>query len=52
MKHFSDDEYDGVIIRLSELDHVEFFGRGKIRVGAGYSLMKLWILAEWSGSIC
>ena len=46
---FSDDEYDGVIIRLSELDHVEFFGRGKIRVGAGYSLMKLSLQAAKKG---
>ena len=46
---FSDDEYNGVIIRLSELDHIEFFGRNKIRVGAGYSLMKLSLQAAKKG---
>lgn len=46
---FSDAVYDGVIIRLSELDQVEFFGRSKIRVGAGYSLMKLSLLAAKRG---
>ena len=46
---FSDEVYDGVIIRLSEIDHVEFFGRGKIRVGAGYSLMKLSLQAAKKG---
>ncbi len=46
---FSDNVFDGVIIRLSELDNVEFFGRNKIRVGAGYSLMKLSLLAAKKG---
>ena len=46
---FSDDVYDGVIIRLSELDNIEFFGKNKIRVGAGYSLMKLSLLAAKKG---
>lgn len=46
---FSDDEFDGVIIRLNELDDVEFFGRGKVRVGAGYSLMKLSLMAARRG---
>lgn len=46
---FSDEVYDGVIIRLSELNEVEFFGRNKIRVGAGYSLMKLSLLAAKKG---
>lgn len=46
---FSDDEYNGVIIRLSELDNIEFFGRNKIRVGAGYSLMKLSLQAAKKG---
>ena len=46
---FSDAIYDGVIIRLSESDHIEFFGRNKIRVGAGYSLMKLSLLAARKG---
>lgn len=46
---FSDDDYDGVIIRLNELNQIEFFGRNKIRVGAGYSLMKLSLLAAKKG---
>ena len=46
---FSDNVFDGVIIRLSELDNVEFFGRNKIRVGSGYSLMKLSLLAAKKG---
>ena len=46
---FSDEVYDGVIIRLSELDHLEFFGRNKVRVGAGYSLMKLSLLTAKKG---
>jgi UDP-N-acetylmuramate dehydrogenase len=46
---FSDDVYDGVIIRLSELDNLEFFGRNKVRVGAGYSLMKLSLLTARKG---
>ena len=46
---FSDEVYDGVIIRLSELDHLEFFGRNKVRVEAGYSLMKLSLLTAKKG---
>lgn len=46
---FSDNEFDGVIIRLNELDEVEFFGNNKIRVGAGFSLMKLSMLAAKRG---
>ena len=46
---FSDDEYDGVIIRLNELDSIEFFGINKVRVGAGYSLMKLALLTAKKG---
>lgn len=46
---FSDNVYDGVIIKLSELDEVEFFGNAKIRVGAGFSLMKLAMMAAKKG---
>ena len=46
---FSDNVFDGVIIRLNELDEVEFFGRNKVRVGAGYSLMKLSLLTARKG---
>ena len=42
---FSDKPYQGIIIRLNELNNIEFFGRNKIRVGAGYSLIKLCLLA-------
>ncbi len=46
---FSDAVFDGVIIRLSGFDNIEFFGRNKIRVGAGYSLMKLSLQAAKKG---
>ena len=46
---FSDDEYRGVLIRLSEFDNIEFFGRNKVRVGAGYSLIKLALMAAKRG---
>ena len=38
---FSDKTYNGVLIRLNAFDDIEFLARNKIRVGAGYSLMKL-----------
>ena len=38
---FSSKLYDGVLIKLSEFDQLEFFGDRKVRVGAGYSLIKL-----------
>ena len=37
---FSDDTYEGVIIKLDEFNKITFF-KNKIRVGAGYSLMRL-----------
>lgn len=37
---FSDQEYDGVLIKLSEFDDIEINGIN-IKVGAGYSLVKL-----------
>lgn len=37
---FSDKAYEGVLIKLTELNQIEIF-ENKIRVGAGYSLMKL-----------
>lgn len=46
---FSDKVFDGVIIKLSELDNVEFFGKNKIRVGAGFSLMKLSLMTAKKG---
>ena len=41
---FSDKVYNGVLIRLTELDKVEFF-ENKIHVGAGFPLIKLSHLA-------
>lgn len=38
---FSDSLYDGVLIKLSEFNDLKFIGKNKIRVGAGYSLIKL-----------
>ena len=46
---FSSKNYEGILIKLSELDKVEFFGRYKIRVGAGFSLIKLSIMAAKKG---
>lgn len=37
---FSDDTYDGVIIKLDEFDKIEFV-RNQVKVGSGASLMKL-----------
>ena len=42
---FSDKDYEGVLIRLNEFDKIKFVSKRKIRVGAGYSLVKLWLLA-------
>ena len=33
--------YDGIIIRLDELNNIKFYKTGKVKVGAGYSLIKL-----------
>ena len=46
---FSDKKYQGVLIKLDEFDHIEFFGTSKIRVGAGYSLVKLSMQAAKRG---
>lgn len=45
---FSDQPYEGVIIKLDELDEIEIT-RNKIRVGAGYSLIKLALTAAKKG---
>ena len=37
---FSDADYNGILIKLTEFDDIEIFDN-KIRVGAGYSLIKL-----------
>ena len=46
---FSDKLYDGILIRLSEFNNIEFFGRNKVRVGAGFSLIKLSLMAAKKG---
>ena len=46
---FSDDVFEGVIVKLDELDNIEFFSKNKVRVGAGYSLMKLSMLTAKKG---
>lgn len=38
---FSDKNYDGVLIKLSKFNNIKFLSNNKIRVGAGYSLVKL-----------
>ena len=42
---FSDRPYEGVLIKLSELDEITFLGKNKIRVGAGVSLIKVSMMA-------
>lgn len=38
---FSDEDYDCFIIKLDEFNNLEFLSSNKIRVGAGYNLIKL-----------
>ena len=42
---FSSKDYDGVIIKLDDFNELKFLSNNKIRVGAGYSLIKLCMLA-------
>lgn len=37
----SNNYYNGIIIRLDELNNIKFYKTGKVKVGAGYSLIKL-----------
>lgn len=46
---FSDKNYEGIIIKLNEFDHIEFLPGNKILVGAGYSLPKLSLLTAKKG---
>lgn len=46
---FSDNDYEGVIIKLNEFDKVEFLSNYKVRVGAGFSLMKLSLMVAKKG---
>jgi UDP-N-acetylmuramate dehydrogenase len=38
---FSEKKYEGIIIKLNEFNEIEFFGKNKVRVGAGVPLIKL-----------
>lgn len=42
---FSDKPYNCILIKLSEFNDIEFFGKNKVRVGAGYPLIKLSLMA-------
>ena len=46
---FSDKNFDGVIIKLTELTNIKFLSYNKIRVEAGYSLPKLSLLVAKKG---
>ncbi len=46
---FSDDDYDGVIIKLKQFDDLTWINSNKLRVGAGYSLTKLSLLTAKRG---
>lgn len=46
---FSSKPYEGVLIKLDEFDDITFFGKNKIRVGAGFSLIKLSLMAAKKG---
>ncbi len=46
---FSDKVFDGVIIKLDEFKDLEFMSNTKVRVGAGYSLVKLAYLTAKKG---
>ena len=46
---FSGKRYEGVLIKLDEFNDIEFFSSSKVRVGAGYSLVKLSLQAAKRG---
>lgn len=46
---FSDQDYAGIIIKLNEFNNVEFVSKSKVKVGAGFSLIKLSLLAAKKG---
>ncbi len=46
---FSEKNYNGVIIKLDDFDEITFFGRNKVRAGAGASLIKLSTMAAKRG---
>ncbi len=46
---FSEKEYDGVLIKLSEFNCLTFIGKTKLRVGAGFNLIKLSLVTAKKG---
>ena len=46
---FSDKLYDGVLIKLSEFNEIKFIGKNKVKVGAGYPLIRLSMLTAKKG---
>ena len=46
---FSEKEYNGVLIKLTEFDNLEFIGKTKLRVGAGFNLIKLSLVTAKKG---
>ncbi|MBR5369935.1 MAG: UDP-N-acetylmuramate dehydrogenase [Bacilli bacterium] len=46
---FSEKEYDGVLIKLTEFNNLEFIGKTKLRVGAGFNLIKLSLVTAKKG---
>ena len=46
---FSDNDYDGIIIKLDYLNELKMLGAQTIKVGAGYNLMKLALFAARKG---
>lgn len=46
---FSDKPYEGILIKLSEFNEIKFLAKNKIRVGAGFPLVKLSMMAAKKG---
>ena len=46
---FSEKNYNGVIVKLDDFDEITFFGKYKVRAGAGASLIKLSTMAAKRG---
>ena len=46
---FSDNDYNKVLIKLSKFDNVQFYGKTKVRVGAGFSLVRLSLMTAKKG---
>lgn len=46
---FSEKDYDGVLIKLTEFNDLAFIGKNKIRVGSGFNLIKLSLVTAKKG---